>query len=304
MRQLDWLMSYPFSGSEVTIRLTQNCSHTSVATNYGQFLQFPDKVHAGIPSRPIEDDAVHGPFRFNSYLPLPKEEILTRTHCSGYCREEEPGECRIEEFVKPLMKLTNFFAACSSGVRWSYRRGDEIDYYNPYRVKKIVLQIRSPFSVVLSRYKRFQEKRGIKATVAGFFSYCKNHDITYGEKYKTTFYTPEEMAFADDMQCHGEFYRVLKWYNKAFEVAAFLKIKPMLFYFEDYFDDLDGNVDKLFDYVGLERHPKCELPFDTQYEPMKEALLYFTKDHLAATHGFIDTIISPEVREAYSRYEY
>jgi len=273
-----------------------------VATNYGQFLQFKDNVTAGIVSRPIDVTNSNAPYRFSGDLDVPEGEVLTRTHCSGYCREDERGDCSVSDFSTPLNKMANFFISCSSGIKWTPRTGDTVVHYNPYRVKKIVMQMRNPFGIVLSRYKRFQEKRGEFQTVVGFHEYCKYHDDLYGSKYKEGLYTQAEMDASEGVQCHGEFYRVINWYNKAYEVADFLQIEPLDYYFEDYFTDLEGTTTNLMNFINLPQNPTCELPFDGKYEHVTETLLYWETLGETATFNFMNVMASDRVKTSFERY--
>lgn len=302
--RLVWTMSYPFSGMENTVRIVQNVSQTTYATNYGQFLQFPGKVYFGFSSRPIDPNIDNAPYRFSGTLPLPPGDQLTRTHCSGYCHEMERGQCGIADFIKPLKKFLNYQLSCSSGISYNNETGRTgVPYYNPNRVKKIIMQVRSPFTVTVSRYKRYQEKLGLPQTVANFFDWCKTHDTLYGSTYKTTFYTPEEVEASEGVQCHGEIYKIVNWHNQAFRVAEGMNIEPKFLYFEDYYEDLNGTVKDLFNYVGLKPYKKkYHIPFDVNYHDYGKEMLYYTQEQEIATKKFIQVLASPKSLVMYQRY--
>jgi hypothetical protein len=148
-----WLMSYPNSGTSYTMSMTARASTKATATNYGR-----EVTNAGEISTPLYDNDDEqpwgGPFwNPNGDRPLPKDYILTKTHCGGRCIPCGPDEYVTDEkeFLRECTRgaglaslkdkqrhdtsaLSNFM---DDGYQWVH--------YDPSIVKKAIHLIRSPF---------------------------------------------------------------------------------------------------------------------------------------------------------------
>jgi hypothetical protein len=145
-----WLMSYPNSGTSYTMTMVARASEKATATNYGREVTEPNEVTTPL----FDDQPWGGPFwRAQGGRPLPKDYILTKTHCGGRC-----VPCGPDEYV---LNETEFLTECTRGAGLASledaepgNRDDDPNFmddgfqwvhYDPSIVKKAIHLIRSPF---------------------------------------------------------------------------------------------------------------------------------------------------------------
>jgi hypothetical protein len=134
MPEIAWLMTYPNSGTTYTLKLIQQYTNTTTATNYG------NEQNIRNDSIPVHPAMKNGPFpRFLEWQ-LPPRYILTKTHCGGTSLSPDPLE-----YVETVR---SFEIACRSGSRIE-NNGELKVTYSMDIPKRAVHLIRSPFDVSL-----------------------------------------------------------------------------------------------------------------------------------------------------------
>lgn len=130
--EVAWLMTYPNSGTTYTLKMIQQYTSTTTATNYGNE---QDVHNTSIPVHPSMTD---GPFLRLLDRQLPSQYILTKTHCGGTALSSDPGD-----YVETTR---SFEVACRSGNRIQ----NESKYETTYSMdipKRAVHLLRNPFDV-------------------------------------------------------------------------------------------------------------------------------------------------------------
>ena len=140
--EVAWLMTYPNSGTTYTLKLIQQYTNTTTATNYGNEQSRHEKsipVHPGTKGE-------HGPYLRYTDRNLPTHYILTKTHCGGRSLSSDPREY--------FETIESFEMACCTG---NQQGGDSFSKNGTYQKsevvysmdipKRIVHLIRNPFDV-------------------------------------------------------------------------------------------------------------------------------------------------------------
>lgn len=131
--EVAWLMTYPNSGTTYTLKLIQQYTNTTTATNYGNEHSVHNK------SIPVHPELANGPFlRFTDWK-LPSRYILTKTHCGGTALSSDP--------LVYLETMRSFEVACRSGNRIDDDENKVDTTYSMDVPKRVVHLIRSPFDV-------------------------------------------------------------------------------------------------------------------------------------------------------------
>jgi len=298
---LAWLLAYPFAGSNAVLRVVQEVSHTSCATNYGEavWTNWDDYVLKQFDSIPVFEGTPNGPFKVHHQLALPeKGTVLTKTSCAGFCMD-----CDLDSYVLPLLKPNVFLDSCASGTSYKVT-GDQLDLvsYDPHRAKKGVILIRSPLEIVVSR---FNDVAGPdKHNRVGFHDWCGTYDRleSTGVLFKE-FYTDEQRIVAEKVPCHAEFYRIVMWYNQAFKMLVGNVKEELVLHFNSFGGNhADEAVDKLFDFIGLEKIEGYEIPFQRAESDFYNPRNWVSKEEMYYIWAFIETTSIPKSRREFHRY--
>jgi hypothetical protein len=168
-----WLLSFPNSGTTYTLKVIQDMTNTTTATNYGGSEQT-----GYIPSIPIFANT-DGPFARYPQHDIPKKYILTKTHCHGKNNPETVNDfitlCRTgdKKFSNRTVISTSYNIHHINGSRQQQldekgaatEAGTDTDNIRSgpgqgqgIKIHRIVHLIRNPFDNIVARL-HYQRKR-------------------------------------------------------------------------------------------------------------------------------------------------
>ena len=334
--QIAWLLSFPNSGTSYTLAMVERASNRSIASNYG--IEFsnqhhnPELVHSDHPEGPFWE----GPesfIRFGStYRPLPKEYVLTKTHCGSRC-----VHCPAHEY---LVNASVFLQECR---RTTSRNGTntklayEIDHE---RVHRAVHVVRHPMNNVVSRFhlnarnsnrklehaqrkgKRLDETP-LPINAKGFRLYCQRmaEDDNLPRDAQLLWQRPTDWPIMDKYRpksakelakwmaaipCAPEFARYVIWHNHVVH-SVLPQLGPrwhqrtppsFTVYYEDYGYDLNTTAKELLRFLHLPM---------ANSELKSFRLSDYTQDHFTATERrkiakLLRALASPETWKRIRHY--
>jgi hypothetical protein len=296
---LAWLLAYPFAGSNAVLRVVQEVSQTSCATNYGEavWTNWDDYVLNQFDSIPVFAGTPNGPFKVHHQLELPeKGTLLTKTSCAGFCME-----CDLENYILPLLKPNVFLDSCASGTKYTVAGNKlELVSYDPHRAKKGVMLFRHPLEIVVSR---FNDVAGPdKHNRVGFHDWCGTHDRNSAALFEN-FYTEDQRELAGKLPCHEEFYRIVMWYNQAFKMLVGNVKEELVLHFNAFDGDhADATVTKLFDFLGLEKVDGYTIPFQRAESDFYNWRNWLNAEEMYYLWAFIEATGIPKTRREFHRY--
>jgi len=311
--QVAWVMSFPRSGGDYVIDIIHHITHKGTATNYGNVMEESNGVQVRnmYPSVPVFTERINGPFLFTNHLPNPNTYIPTNTYCTGYCWDCYPGRyvgIKRDAFLKGCLTAAKFKPAKSNNGENGY--GDiTMANYDGNLVKKAVLVVRNPFAIVEERflygthaYATDKDWTPMFATdVNGFNNFCADAEALMDDEealwYENSIYTASRA-----IKCHAEIYKLVQWYNLAFEVLSFMGITPHIVYYEDLVQSATyvSTVTALFDHLGLA--PVVEYVDNKPGNVEEGPLGFFSATDKTNIKPFIDTMASPATASLLSRY--
>ena len=244
MPKIALLMSFPNSGTSFTLDNTRQVSQRNTASNYG-FEQ--TQTHPAWPD---------GPYLRSFNMSLPTANILTKTHCAGYC-----VDCRPSNFVIPSEKF--FLRACLStnhGVD-DTRSGSA---YSSSMVSRVVHLFRNPFDNIVARMHLTARNRpedhggGWRQSFGnsrqGLHAWCHYLDekLDHGRDFlKSDFVNDDIKQLMKNVPCHLEWYRWTQWHNHAIEAIHMLQVPVFYLYYEDYSTAYNKTVSNLLEFLEL-----------------------------------------------------
>jgi Tfp pilus assembly protein FimT len=192
-----WLMSFPNSGTSYTLRVVRQVSNTTTATNYGD-----EHLEHSTNSSVVWDNRTHGPFRAYPNLPLPKDFLLTKTHCASRC-----VHCGPDGYLETPL---SFQQGClrSNRVRENIQTEE---FYSSTHVKRAVHLIRHPMDNVVARFhlsNRHDRSGRFVNNASGFQEWCRILDTSYTwMEQHTRWIDPRLRHLWRAIPCHAEFFR-------------------------------------------------------------------------------------------------
>ena len=174
------LLAFPKSGSTYIQNVLHKTTNLTTANNYGMTMINGQQVN----TRQVWLDRTNGPFRQNG-LKIPESGyILTKSHCGGWCYNCGP--------VNFVMSKTAFHRECLVSYRHNQFVIQKVQYDGKL-VGKAIHLIRDPFSNIVSRFLRYEERKndpdfdpqnpttptGYPMTIDGFQQYCQAMNKKY-----------------------------------------------------------------------------------------------------------------------------
>lgn len=307
--KLVWLLAYPFAGSRVALRIIQDYSGYSMATNYGDIIDtnrgFVTQFYN---SEPVLPDSPNGPFKYRIDKPLPPSGyVLTKTHCSGFCIDINGDEdCIFKDYIDPLTILRRFFIACASGTKYTERGGlDDLVSYNPWRTKKVMLLVRDPLEIILSRFINMLEgaPKTYPMNARGLKEWCTMLDEQHGAVQLQNYFTDAAKAVTatQDVTCKAELFKITRYYNQATKLVGFLEEDVHVVYFEDYDTDLGSQITKMMDFLEYRTQESSQRrsPFTRVGE---DNYPYYDMDQMDAMVAFIKAEATAGTKSLFERY--
>jgi hypothetical protein len=225
-----WLMTYPNSGTTYTLKLIQQYTNTTTATNYG-FEQSTSRD-----SIPIHDSLNNGPFWRYPDQDAPPRFVVTKTHCGGNCMCSNP-----EQYVETQR---SFEIACRSGSKTANQSKFDTVYAASIP-KRAVHLFRNPFDNLVARlhleqkkWKRKNETEKLEifnATREGFHEWCRYLDFKAKRtELSSHFYDDEMLAITKELPCHAEIIRYTWWHELAMDTVRRMDFPIHRLYYENY----------------------------------------------------------------------
>jgi hypothetical protein len=257
-------------------------------------------------SVPAYSGAPNGPFKVHFQLELPDDELLTKTACGGFCMDEGNEQCTLEDYVVPLMKTQTFLQACAFGTKYQ-AAGDILEpvSYDSYRVKKGVVLFRDPIEILVSRFSDRAKTEGTyPISRPGLHGWCSIYDNRNSTKHLVEgWYTEEQRALAAYIPCHEEFYRIVMWYNQAFKMLEETGKEELILHFNSFgTSHNEETVDKLFDFLNLEKVEGYKIPFERADTDFYSWWNWFNADEMHHIKAFIEATASDKTDAQFHRY--
>lgn len=214
---------------------------------------------------PIRPEFDSGPFFHKPELRVARN-VLTKTHCSGYCDDCPP--------LAYVSTDADFEQGCLR-VELPNRGGDV--HYDSSIPVKIVHLFRSPFDNIVARMHlavKKREKMGWSAdqlatfenTKEGLEAWCEYLDQKYAEE-ESTFFPESVTRYFQELPCHSDWYRYVMWHNHAFNLTKKLNIPIHYVYYEDYTHRYDETLEALLDFLEVSsRQPPIDFYVGKSYE--------------------------------------
>mmetsp|Transcript_15672 Transcript_15672/g.18206 ORF Transcript_15672/g.18206 Transcript_15672/m.18206 type:complete len:403 (-) Transcript_15672:131-1339(-) len=257
--RIAWLMSYPNSGTSFTMKLVGLGGNKTVATNYG----LEADTSYSTSNVPLYPHSPHGPYLLNPKKSLPKQYILTKTHCGGRC-----ADCSPKGYIETK---TSFMNRCAQGSRrnHSLTLGKEIVWYDPEIVERVIHLIRNPFDNLVSNFHLVHHEEAKKSKnnneksknwlntypndMHGFRKWCLDENRKHAEEEKELLSSEIVDIFErNNIPCHAHFYRYAKWHDFAIAVTHELKLPALVIVYEEYGDKFNMTATKIFDFLEME----------------------------------------------------
>lgn len=298
------------SGTSFTLHMTRESSNSTTATNYALEGDIKDKP--GVPV--IEGDVgKNGPWL--ELIPgratnIPKN-ILTKTHCLGYCSAETCGSDAMTQTVKNVLTVRSFKMGCLLGTRAVETKEGlvkELVTYNQTLVKKAIHIFRHPLDNIVAR---FHLKYNVNAKAGnveyttkfpknaiGFRRWCAVEDKSRA-LIESPFIDAKLRKAMEKIPCFNEFYRYIQWHNLAFATTQEMNIPTMLLNYQDYSTDFENTRDRVLNFLGL---PRVGDGFE--FHSGKEYRSYYTPEEKLNIHAFIQEFASYETWKQLKVYDF
>ena len=312
-----WLMSFPNSGTSYTMTMVARASNTSIASNYGDEVTPRDQIEtlSIYPRRPegpywtglTKSELVSHPRE------LPKDYVLTKTHCSSRCIN-----CGPDDYIETA---SFFLKRCASGSARVAPNRRRIDVeYPPERVHKAIHLIRNPFHNIIARfhldrrhYVRSNKTEWIEKhsnDAEGLQTWCKGLDEEYATQDQKYFSASAEVTADDgtkeniiiDAPCHGEFFKYTQWHNLVHESLDIIKqqhhdVPTLTVHYEDYTTNFNETAKEMLQFLNLELVGELR-PF----EPRSDYGSYFTEKQQDQVRRLIQHVASDRTWNQLKRY--
>jgi hypothetical protein len=265
--ELIWLLGYPGAGSESVMISMEFATQSSMGTNYGnQMFTKRREMHVNkYPSVLLQKSSYkHGPFKNNIDYDIKSNSVLVRTHCTGYCfiHNQETGTCSRIGYIRSLMDVAKFSDACAKGSSYKpTRKNKKVKGTKSYwakKVKKVVVLVRNPLDILISRYDNHMRKQGMKPSKVDFYGFCDGYNKHWGKvkEIRKAVRTLRRLNLPwEDTPCAPEFFRIYVWYNNVYQIAK--EKEHIVVRFEDLVTDVEKNMNRIVDFAGLKvENPK------------------------------------------------
>jgi hypothetical protein len=291
--KLAWLLSFPFSGTDFTIRSVEKLSRVTTATNYAA--DTGDNYHV----YPNVAYTTAGPFR-RSDRPFPENYILVKT------------QCEVCTYCDPRHKITysEFIEGCSR-TRSSY---NVLGHYDPALIHKIIHIVRNPFDNIVftfrNRYKKAKQnldndfQNTYQYAPEGFKNWCRHLDSRFNTINPA--FTGELAAAAQNIPCYGILFQYVQWHNHAHRVCAQMDVPSIVIRYEDYQAQLTNTMNTIFDFVQ-HPHPNNVEEILLQDEFLADSILepatnYYTQEEKLAAGIFVQKLATPDAYKTLQVY--
>ena len=276
------LISFPNSGTTFTLNNLRRASQSRTATHYcdeGCEDDNPWLVHKKSTNSNGDPNLLVNLMPCDAHLKMPKEYILTKTHCGGYCQD-----CQIEDF---------FYDEYDMACRLVHNcHNDALSVLNSHHVDKVVHLIRDPFDNIVARF-RFRDSRrtipqGYARNATGFRAHCS--DIF------DKGLDPAQAVFP----CFKDLVQYVIWHNYANEFIEKHAVQSMTLHYRDYQNDWKDTTQNLLNFLSLNDDTNLEIDNNTFH--MSNYSNYFTEQERLAAKDAIQALASDTTWSQLQRY--
>lgn len=208
------------------MNLVEHATEQSMGTNYGDVVQTKDFVShvKKYPSVSIQEAHYDtGPYKNNLDYPAETENILVKTHCTGYCMD-----CDRINYIRNSMTLKRWWQTCPKSTNWDRKKKNERKGDKPYNknsIRRAVIAIRNPLDIVQARFKEDAMEKGIPYKTSGLHDWCaaltkKRKGVKEIKNFlKNPFLRKTGFDF-NSVPCLPEFLRIYWWYENVLDMTA------------------------------------------------------------------------------------
>jgi hypothetical protein len=281
-------------GTTYTLKLIQQYTNTTTATNYGNEQGIRG---TSIPVRPNLDQ---GPFFRYPHQPHPSRYILTKTHCGGHDLSHNPSYYIISHRL--------FEEKCRKGNRILNNTQVKV-VYNESIARRAVHLIRNPIDNIVARLhnqqKHWQRKKNrqehlqkYNSTKEGFLAWCQYQDSMDADK---QFLNDELWNLTKGVPCFAEFFRYTRWHTLAREIKQRRQgnFPVHTMYYEDFTKNWNETVDRLFEFLELSPADGAK---PLEFISGKHYANYFDTHQVAQTGRFVKALAPSETWELLRHY--
>lgn len=302
--KINWLYSFPMSGTTYVMHIVQTCSNTSTATNYGTvMIDENGGLYGTENSVPVREEGQPGP-AYTSLLPAPRKRVLTRTHSHGTCFECPPWKYMGPSAYLRHTHINNYATLIKNNV-------EETKKYSMSTVSNIVVLFRDPMDNVAARFFQKVQKEAndgdpeyeerYPKNVDGFKKYCD--DMHRGEYRYKEFNWYSKAGFweeAEPVPCRSEFVKIFYFYNFARLIALKYNLDMKIVTLKDFATNVDSTIDDVFEYLHLERI--ADAPENLLGDGEAQFLNFYTERERRAIASLGKKIALPAVWEGFAPY--
>jgi len=334
--RIAWLMSFPNSGTSYTMKLVSRASNRSVASNYGAECEldpitgtnrpvFHSSFNAAAGGRdwthPTDTDQ-EGPFLVHfTDRQLPTHYILTKTHCGSRCTACSPTNYieTKESFMSMCSKGSKIYGKMNITTKVRIpQESKKVDIrYNPYLAQRAIHLIRNTSDNIVSNFhlerneKKKQQRHDWLSrypnTMLGFKKYCQDLDSKHGIEESNIRFLPSSIVqLFPNIPCHAAFFVYIQWHNLAIQVQQQLHIPTLIVYYEDYQQDWNHTIQRIFDFLHFnpwgEEEEQQQQTIIPPFVSGKRYIEYYTDKERNATNQFIKRLADPTTLELLKRY--
>lgn len=282
--------------------MTREASNCTTATNYALEGETRDKPSTqAIPG----DAGANGPWLElipNRVTTLP-QTILTKTHCTGYCTDEN---CR------NLHTPRSFLMGCTYANKLVATENGELSkvrtHYDRSLVKKAIHMFRHPLDNIVARFHLIYNERTAEGDKAFAKSFPKNQDgfrrwCAQEDRNKSifrSFYVDHPLRDAmKRIPCYSDFYRYVQWHNLAFTTTRDLDIPTMILHYDEYSTDLRQASNRVLNFLGLDLVGE-----PVEFHPGKEYGHYYTNEEKQNIRAFLKEFASTDTWRQLKDYDF
>ena len=314
--KIAWLMSFPNSGTSLTLQLVYQASGMNYASNYGD-RHIDKETGLSMPLYPNiqkkkkknkEPTGMPGPYWAHARRTNPTNLAITKTHCGGVC-----NLCRPRAY---LLSPHNFETACRTSKGLERQKDGQTavvsHVYSKSLVRKAIHVIRNPFDNLVSRFHlelHKMDKANAKTNETtpytddpeGFRSFCNHYSRSYHSALEnTTNVDRTVLDMVHRMPCFMDLFRYIQWHNLAFVTTRdFVPVPTYILYFEEYAKDVTQTLRGVLDFLEF---PQIDWNYTANYSKRKDYRPYYTDEERAEGKVIAKALASVETWKHIQHY--
>jgi len=286
--------------------MTREASNCTTATNYALEGEIKDEPSVPVVAGPEGNQGPWLELIPDRHTSIPRDFILTKTHCKGFCSGRYCGP------EKTIHTVRSFMVGCLSGTRAVRNKRGGLDKisvtYSPDLVKKAIHIFRHPLDNVVARFNleyNVQSAKGdgkytalFPKNATGFRRWCALDDRNQG-LLKSRFIDEPLRRKLSGVPCFNEFYRYAQWHNLAFSMSRDMNLPTMILHYHEYSDNFEQTRDSVLNFLGLPR-----VGDGVEFHSGKVYRSYFSTKQKAAIRALLEELASTETWEQLKDYDF